>query len=110
MTSFLCMVAIPPCPSVLHDKGRSKRPLHSQETSYTLGGMDRFPEEFDDLLTPRGRRLLGDPPQLEALLAKKQTPIVVIGGVMQDGIARECIRLLDEAMFPSLQRMYTRIP
>lgn len=71
--------------------------------------MDRFPEEFEDLLTARGRRLLNDPPQLEALLAKKQTPIVVIGGVMADSTARECIRLLDDAMFPRLQRMYTPI-
>lgn len=81
-----------------------------QETGYTLLRMDRFPEEFDDLLTPKGRRLLSDPPQLEALIAKKQTPIVLIDGVMANSTARECIRLLDEAMFPSLQRMHSPIP
>lgn len=72
--------------------------------------MNRFPEEFDDLLTARGRRLLSDPPRLEALLAKRKSPLVVIGGVMDDGVARECIRLLDEAMFPVLRRMHTPIP
>lgn len=72
--------------------------------------MDRFPAELDDLLTPAGRRLLADPPQLEALIAKKRSPIVVLDNVMDDGVARECIRLLDEAMFPALRRMYFPIP
>lgn len=72
--------------------------------------MDRFPAELDDLLTVRGRRLLNDPPQLEALIAKKKSPLVVLENVIDDGVARECIRLLDEAMFPALRRMYFPIP
>jgi hypothetical protein len=68
--------------------------------------MDRFPEELDDLLTPAGRRLLADPPQLEALMARKHAPLVVLDNVIADGVARECIRLLDQAMFPVLRRMY----
>ena len=72
--------------------------------------MDRFPDELDDLLTNRGRRLLDDPPQLEALIAKKRSPIIILDGVINDGVARECIRLLDEAMYPALRRMYSPIP
>lgn len=72
--------------------------------------MDRFPAELDDLLNARGRRLLRDMPRLEALLAKRRTPIVVLDDIMDDGVARECIRLLDEAMYPCLRRMHTPIP
>jgi hypothetical protein len=72
--------------------------------------MDRFPEEFDDLLNARGRRLLRDVPQLESLMAKRRTPIVLLDGVMDDGVARECIRLLDDAMYPHLRRMHFPIP
>ncbi len=72
--------------------------------------MDKFPAEFDDLLNANGRRLLRDVPRLEEMLAKRRTPIVVLDGVMDDGVARECIRLLDEAMYPVLKRMHVPIP
>lgn len=72
--------------------------------------MDRFPAELDDLLSPRGRRLLNDPPQLEALIRKRHSPLVVLENVIDDGVARECIKLLDEAMFPALRRMHFPIP
>ena len=72
--------------------------------------MDRFPEELDDLLTPRGRRLLDDPPRLESLIAKKRSPLIVLDGVIADGVARECIRLLDDVMYPALRRMHFPIP
>ena len=72
--------------------------------------MDRFPDELDDLLTNRGRRLLDDPPQLEALIAKKRSPIIILDGVIRDDVARECIRLLDDVMYPALRRMHFPIP
>ena len=72
--------------------------------------MDRFPAEFDDLLNAKGRRLLRDVPRLEALMKERRTPIVVLDGVMDDGVARECIKLLDDAMYPYLRRMYFPIP
>jgi hypothetical protein len=72
--------------------------------------MDRFPSEFDQLLSARGRRLLADPPQLEALMAKRRTPIVLLENVIDDGVARDCIRLLDAAVYPELKRMHTPIP
>ena len=53
---------------------------------------------------------MADPPRLEALLKQRRTPIVVLDDVIEEGLARECIALLDEAMFPALRRMYTPIP
>lgn len=72
--------------------------------------MDRFPAELDDLLSARGRRLLSDPPQLESLIAKKRSPLIVLDQVIDDGVARECVKLLDEAMFPTLRRMHFPVP
>jgi hypothetical protein len=72
--------------------------------------VDRFPAEFDDLLNRRGRQLLADAPQLESLIARRETPIVFFEDVIDAGVARECIRLLDEAMYPRLQRMHAPIP
>lgn len=72
--------------------------------------MDRFPAELDDLLNRRGRRLFADPPQLESLIARRQTPILFFEGVIDPGVASECMRLLDEAMFPRLRRMHVPIP
>ncbi len=72
--------------------------------------MDRFPSEFEDLLNARGRKLLASPPPLESLIARRRTPIVFFENVIDRGVAKECIRLLDEALYPRLRRMYTPIP
>ena len=72
--------------------------------------MDRFPDEFDDLLSRRGRRLLASPPSLDTMIAKRETPILFFEDVIEAGLAAECMRLLDEAMFPALRRMYVPIP
>jgi len=72
--------------------------------------MDRFQAEFADLLNRRGRRLLADPPQLESLMVHRGTPILFFEDVIDAGVARECIRLLDETVYPRLRRMYTPIP
>jgi hypothetical protein len=72
--------------------------------------MDRFPAEFEDLLNRRGRRLLADPPKLDALVARRRTPILLVEDVIDAGVARDCIRLMDEALYSRLRRMYTPIP
>ena len=60
--------------------------------------MDRFPSEFEDLLNARGRKLLASPPPLESLIARRRTPIVFFENVIDRGGAKECIRLLGEAL------------
>lgn len=72
--------------------------------------MERFPAEFDELLNRRGRQLLANPPRLEALIARRQTPIVFFERIIDQAIARDCIRLLDAALYPRLRRMHTPIP
>ena len=72
--------------------------------------MDRFPSEFVDLLNRRGRRLFHDLPHLETLIAKRRTPIVILDDVLDADVVRDCIRLLDEGMYPHLRRMHTPVP
>src|SRR5437868_559324 len=72
--------------------------------------MDRFPPELDDLLNARGRRLLADPPQFEALAARRRTPLVFFEGVIDRDVARDCVRLLDDALHPLMRRMEVAIP
>src|SRR6185436_774049 len=72
--------------------------------------MDRFPAELDDLLNARGRRLLANAPQFEALKARHRTPIVFLEGVIDRGVARDCVRLLDETLYPLMRRMDRPIP
>src|SRR5262245_47830513 len=77
---------------------------------YTHGRMDRVPSELDDLLNARGRRLLARAPQFESMMAKRQTPIVFFENVIDRGVARECVQLLDEALYPLMRRMDVAIP
>lgn len=72
--------------------------------------MESFPSEFSDLLNERGRRLLANPPQLDVFRNKRTTPIVVFDDLIDEGVARSCIALLDRAMYPVIRRMETRIP
>ena len=72
--------------------------------------MDRFPAELDDLLNARGRRLLANAPHFEALKARHRTPIVFLEGVIDRGVARDCVRLLDETLYPLMRRMDRPIP
>ena len=72
--------------------------------------MDTFPSEFADLLNKRGRRLIENPPRLDVFRTKRATPIVVFDDLIDTGMARRCIELLDRAMYPVVRRMETPIP
>jgi len=72
--------------------------------------MDRFPAELEDLLTKRARRELANAPALEPLIARRRAPILFFENAIEPKLAKECIRLLDEAMYPVLRRMHTPIP
>jgi hypothetical protein len=72
--------------------------------------IDRFPTELDDLLNARGRRLLASAPRFEELAARRETPIVFLEGVIDRDVARDCVRLLDEALHPLMRRMDVPIP
>ena len=72
--------------------------------------MDRFPAEFEDLLNKRGRTLIAASPPLEDLIARRRTPIAFFEGVIDRGMAAECVRLLDEGLYARLRRFHTPIP
>jgi hypothetical protein len=72
--------------------------------------MNRFPSEFKELLNNRGRKLLADPPRLDVFRKKRATPIVVFDDLIDAGVARDCIALLDRAIYPVIRRMDTPIP
>ena len=79
-------------------------------STLNLRTVQRFPAEFSDLLNRRGRKLLADPPKLDALVAERRTPILLLTGLMDRGVARECMRLLDEALYAHLKKMHVPIP
>lgn len=72
--------------------------------------MDRFPSEFADLLNARGRKLIANPPRLEVFRRRRETPIAVFDDLIDERVARDCIALLDRAMYPVIRRMETPIP
>lgn len=72
--------------------------------------MDRFPNEFADLLTPHGRRVLaGGVDSARALFRKSKDYFVVLPNVIKKKTARDCASLLDlhlrEHMVPLRQRI-----
>jgi len=69
-----------------------------------------FPHEFSDLLNARGRRLLADAPRFDAFHKRHTTPIAVLDNLIDAPVARRCMRALDEAFYPLVKRMHTRIP
>ena len=71
--------------------------------------MDRFPAEFEELLSRRTKRLLADPPQLEAAISRRRAPILFFENAIEPGVSKECIRLLDQAMDPVLRQMHVPI-
>ncbi|MEA2488613.1 MAG: hypothetical protein QOH21_405 [Acidobacteriota bacterium] len=72
--------------------------------------MHQFPHEFADLLNDRGRAILATPPKLEVFRKRGVTPIALLDGLIDDDVARDCMRLLDGAMYSRLRRMHTAIP
>jgi len=72
--------------------------------------MDRFPAEFADLLTPRGRRVLnGGAPECGAL-ADPTRFFVALRGVVEPAQARAARALLERAMAPALVTLSRPIP
>lgn len=73
--------------------------------------MNRFPAEFADLLTPKGRRILkGRDADLSAAVADPEQPFVAIKGAIEAEAARAAWRLLDRALSPCLVSLSQPIP
>lgn len=72
--------------------------------------MWRFPQEFADLLSARGRRLLVRGNSRTRAAFDKGTPIVLLPDVIAPALAPKCMRLLDDTMLRCLRPMRSPIP
>lgn len=73
--------------------------------------MKRFPAEFADLLTARGRRVLeGRDPATRGMLARGKAPFAALDGMVDRGKAEALAALLERAMAPVLVAMNRPIP
>jgi hypothetical protein len=65
--------------------------------------MHRFPEEFEDLLTPFGREVLhGKVPEFKSIFASSKRRFAVLKGLIKIERARSCMRLLDSHIYKFL--------
>ncbi|MCC6468085.1 MAG: hypothetical protein IT563_07165 [Alphaproteobacteria bacterium] len=73
--------------------------------------MNRFPAEFADLLTPRGRRVLdGRDRRARGAIAPGRPAFIALDGMVDPGKARAAGALLERAMAPTLAAMTRAIP
>jgi len=73
--------------------------------------MDKFPKEFSDLLTPRGRRILeGAEPGACARFRDPRDYFVTLRGVVGRERADGCMALLDRGLYGALEDYRRRIP
>jgi hypothetical protein len=72
--------------------------------------VNRFPNEFADLLTAEGRRILDGRGDVRAALADPARPFVAISGAIDPAKARAAWRLLDCALSPHLATLAQPIP
>ncbi len=74
--------------------------------------MNRFPAEFADLLSRKGRRILdGRDAELSGALADpEQPPFLALSGALDTEKSRQAWRLLDRAIGPQVVTLEQRIP
>jgi hypothetical protein len=72
--------------------------------------MDRFPDEFEDLLTAAGRRLLVGRSPLTGILANPRQRFLAQTGLVDQRQARAAVHLLDHALYDLLSPVEQPIP
>lgn len=73
--------------------------------------MNRFPAEFAELLTRKGRRILaGEDPALCGAVGDPKRPFIALAGAIEAEAARMAWRLLDRALSPCLASLSQPIP
>jgi len=72
--------------------------------------MDRFPAEFEDLLTAAGRRVLAERSPLCGALAEPRRRFLAETGLVSERAARVAARLLDRALYDLLEPLEQPIP
>jgi hypothetical protein len=72
--------------------------------------MDRFPAEFEDMLTAAGRRVLAGRSRLCGALADPRRRFLAETGLVSERSARASVRLLDRALYDLLEPLEQPIP
>jgi len=73
--------------------------------------MNRFPAQFADLLTPKGRRVLdGRDRAVRGVLGEARSPFVALQGMVDPAKARAASRLLERTMAATLKSMAMPAP
>lgn len=72
--------------------------------------MKRFPAEFEELLTPAGRRVLQGSPPLGGALADPRRRFLAADGLVKKAAARGAFALLNRALFAQLEPLEMPIP
>lgn len=72
--------------------------------------MDRFPAEFEDMLTAAGRRVLAGGSPLCGALAEPRRRFLAEAGLVSERLARAAARLLDRALYDRLELLEHPIP
>ena len=72
--------------------------------------MDRFPDQFEDMLTVAGRRVLAGASPLCGALAEPRRRFLAETGLVRERAARAAVRLLDRAIYELLEPLEQPIP
>jgi hypothetical protein len=72
--------------------------------------MDRFPAEFEDMLTTAGRRVLAGASPLCGALAEPRRRFLAETGLVSERAARAAVRLLDRMLYEVLEPLEQPIP
>jgi len=72
--------------------------------------MNRFPAEFEDLLTAAGRRVLAGRSPLCGALAEPRRRFLAERGLVSERLARAAVRLLDRTLYDLLEPLDQPIP
>ncbi len=72
--------------------------------------MERFPAEFEDMLTAAGRRVLAGRSPLCGALAEPRCRFLAETGLVSERSARAAVRLLDRALYELLESLEQPIP
>jgi len=72
--------------------------------------MDRFPAEFEDMLTAAGRRVLAGRSPLCGALAEPRCRFLAETGLVSERSARAAVRLLERALYDLLEPLEQPIP
>ena len=72
--------------------------------------MDRFPAEFEDMLTAAGRRVLTGTSPLCGALAEPRRRFLAERGLVSERSARAAVRLLDRTLYDLLEPLEQPIP